>query len=235
MNDKSILVAVDFGSTSNRALDKAIDLARQLGAPLDLVNVCPSVPFGKTEAETPYVDAANDELTKLRARAEAQDVAVHTHVRCENVVFGLLDAIDELAPQLVVVGSHGRSGMKRALMGSISESLARRSPVPILIVPAPAREKIAKLVAWSCRECGHMLVGGESAESCPRCGDFPGHWISATVSKDPIDLDERSVGEGAAMDVAGPDTQDGPSMFVTAPAGAYDRTTPNAEIRIRRF
>ncbi len=235
MDNKSIMVAVDFGSTSNRALDKAIDLARTLAAPLDLVTVCPSVPFGATEAETPYVAAANDELAKLRARAEAEGVATRTHVRCENVVFALLEAIDELAPQMVVLGSHGRTGMKRVLMGSISESIARRSPVPVLIVPAPAREKIAKLVAWSCRECGHILVDGESAESCPRCGDFPGHWISAAISGEPIDVGEPTVGEGAATDLAPPDTQDGPSMFVTAPAGAYDRSTPNAELRIRRF
>jgi hypothetical protein len=156
-------------------------------------------------------------------------------VRCDNVIFGLLDAIDELDPQLVVVGSHGRTGVKRVLMGSISESLARRSPVAVLIVPAPAREKMAKLMAWSCRACGHILVDGESAESCPRCDEFPGHWISATVSNEPADLAEPSVGEGAATGVAPPETQDGPSMFVTAPAGAYDRSTPNAEIRIRRF
>ena len=235
MDNKSIMVAVDFGSTSNRALDKAIDLARTLATPLDLVTVCPSVPFGKSEADTPYVETANKELTELRARAEAAGVETRTHVRCDNVVFGLLDAIDELDPQLVVVGSHGRTGVKRVLMGSVSESLTRRSPVPVLIVPAPARAKIAKLVAWSCRECGHILVDGESAESCPRCGDFPGHWLSATVSDEPIDIAEPTVGEGAATRVEPPDTQDGPSMFVTAPAGAYDRSTPNAEIRIRRF
>ena len=75
--------------------------------------------------------------------------------------------------------------------------------VPVLIVPAPAREKIAKLVAWSCRECGHILVDGESAESCPRCGDFPGHWITATVSDEPIDVGEPTVGEGAATGAGG--------------------------------
>ena len=235
MDNKSIMVAVDFGSTSNRALDKAIDLAQKLAVPLDLVTVCPSVPFGTDEADMPYVETAYRELDELRARAEAAGVTTHTHVRCENVVFALLEAIDELAPQLVVLGSHGRTGVQRVLMGSISESLARRSPVPVLIVPAPARAKIAKLVAWSCRECGHILVDGESAESCPRCGDFPGHWISATVSDQPADVDAPAVGEGVATDVAAPETQDGPSMFVTAPAGAYDRSTPNAEIRIRRF
>ncbi len=235
MENKSIMVAVDFGSTSNRALEKAIELAQKLAVPLDLVNVCPSVPFGTNETETPYVGAAKDELTKLSAQAESQGVTVRTHVRCENVVFGLLDAIEELDPQLVVLGSHGRSGVARVLMGSISESLARRSHVPVLIVPAPEREKIAKLVAWSCRECGHILADGESAESCPRCNEFPAHWISATITNEPIDIDERAVGEGAATSVAAPDTQDGPSMFVTSPAGSYDRTTPNAEIRIRRF
>jgi len=235
MDKTSIMVAVDFGSTSNRALDKAIDLARTLAVPLDLVTVCPSLPFGRTEEDTPYVDGAKAELATLRARTEAAGVEARTHVRCDNVIFGLLEAIDDLAPQLVVLGSHGRSGLKRVLIGSVSESVARRSPVPVLIVPAPAREKIAKLVAWSCRECGHILVDGESADSCARCGDAPGHWISAAISDDPIDLGEPTVGEGAATSVAQPETQDGPSMFVTTPAGAYDRSTPNAEIRIRRF
>lgn len=235
MDKKSIMVAVDFGSTSNRAFEKAIDLARTLAVPLDLVTVCPSLPFGMTETDTPYVGAAKEELGKLAARAEAEGIETRTWVRCGNVVFELLDALEELDPQLAVLGSHGRSGAKRILLGSISESLTRRSPVPVLIVPAPAREKIAKRVAWSCRDCGHILADGESAESCPSCGDFPGHWISAAISDEPIDLGEPTVGEGAATSVAPPETQDGPSMFVTAPAGAYDRSTPNAEIRIRRF
>ena len=187
-----------------------------------------------TESDTPYVEAAKDEMATLRARAESAGVTTRTHVRCDNVVFGLLDAIEELGPQLVVLGSHGRSGVARVLMGSISESLTRRSHVPGLIVPAPEREKIAKLVAWSCRECGHILADGESAQTCPRCNEFPAHWLSAAITGEPVDLDEPSVGEGAATGVASPETQDGPSMFVTAPAG-YDRSTPNAEIRIRRF
>jgi len=235
MDDNNIMVAVDFGSTSNRALDVAIDLAKRLSAPLDLVNVCPSVPFGKSVDDTPYVATAETELAVLAERAAAAGVTARTHVRCENVVFGLLEAIGELKPLLVVLGSHGRAGVSRVLMGSISESVTRRSHVPVLIVPAPEREKIAKLVAWSCRDCGHILVDGESAESCPRCDAYPAHWLSATITSDPVDIAEPSVGEGAATGVAAPDTQDGPSMFVTSPGGSYDRSTPNAEIRVRRY
>ena len=233
MDKQSIMVAVDFGSTSDRALNKAIELGHELGVPLDLVNVCPSLPFGATAEDTPYVETARVELEALRARAVAAGVEARTHVRCDHVAFGLFDAIDELAPQMVVLGSHGRKGVARVLMGSVSESVARQSHVPVLIVPAPERAAIA--VAWSCRECGHILADGESAESCSQCGDFPGHWLSATISHEPADLDEPTVGEGAAMSVAAPDTQDGPSMFVTAPAGSNDRSVPNAEIRIRRF
>jgi universal stress protein family protein len=53
MDNKSIMVAVDFGSTSNRALETAIELAQKLAVPLDLVNVCPSLPFGSSETDTP--------------------------------------------------------------------------------------------------------------------------------------------------------------------------------------
>jgi universal stress protein A len=235
MDKHNIMVAVDFGSTSDRALGKAIELGGKLGVPLDLVTVCPSLPFGASEEDTPYVEAARAELGKLRARVEAAGVEARTYVRCDNVVFGLLDAIDELDPQLVVLGSHGRKGVARMLIGSVSESLARRSHVPVLIVPAPERDALAAETAWCCRECGHILADGESAESCPQCGDFPGHWLSAPIESGPVDAGEPTVGEGAAMSVAAPDTQDGPSMFVTAPAGSNDRSVPNAEIRIRRF
>ena len=192
------------------------------------------MPLGGTDGDTAYVAAAQEELATLRARVEASELVVRTHVRCANVVVGLLDAIDDLDPQFVIVGSHSRRGVARMVVGSISESLARRSQVPVMIVPTP-REKAAALMAWSCRQCGHILVDGESAESCARCGEFPGHWNSASITEQPADVGEPTVGEGAAMDVAPPQTQDGPSMFVTAPAGAYDRSTPNAEIRIRRF
>lgn len=234
MENKTILVAVDFGSSSDRALDFAVDLARKLAAPLDLVHVCPSVPFGKTPAEMPYVASAYEQLGALAARAAAAGVVTRTDVRCDGVLFGLRDAVEELDPQLVVVGSHGRQGVMRFLLGSVSESLARCLAVPVLIVPASERVELAGSIAWSCRECGHILGDDESPESCARCGDSPARWISASISHEPADVGEPSVGEGAGVGVAPPTVDDGPSMIATAPAG-YDRSTPNAEIRIRRF
>lgn len=239
MDKPRIMVAVDFGTTSENALDKAIDLAKRLGASLDIVNISPHVPIEAQEEHTvpPNVEAAWETLEQLRDRAIAAGVDAKAHVRNETVVFGLLEAIDELEPELVVLGSHGRKGVARMLMGSVSESLARRSRVPVLIVPAPERAALAAVAAWSCKACGYILHDGDSAEACPQCGEFPARWLTATLGDEPADAAEPHVGEGAVLDagVAPPDTQDGPSFFATSPAGASDRTTPNAEIRIRRF
>jgi nucleotide-binding universal stress UspA family protein len=236
MNNESILVAVDFGPTSARAFATAVDLAARLGAPLDIVNVCPPIPIEAAEAgDPPYVAAARDELENLANIARARGLAVRTELRSETVVFGLLEAIRERDPQLVVIGSHGRRGVSRALLGSISESLARRSPVPVVIVPSPERHERAQAAAWCCRDCGHILGDSDARDACVRCGARPASWVSAPLTAGPADAGEPTVGEAVFDEGDGPQAVASVSGFVTAPAGSYDRTTPNAEIRVRRY
>jgi hypothetical protein len=177
----------------------------------------------------PYLGLARDELGKLAALAHARHVEAATHLRTETVVFGLLAAIDQLKPDLVIVGSHGRRGIQRALLGSISESLARRAHVPVLIVPSPERQTVAAAAAWACDACGHILSPGDSLDVCAHCGATPVRWLSAPLAGEP------AVGAGAADASAAPDTRDGPSLFATSPAGAYDRSQANPEIRVRRY
>jgi nucleotide-binding universal stress UspA family protein len=236
MGNQSIMAAVDFGSTSNRAFETAVDLARRLGAPLDLVNVCPPIPIEalETGVSPPYVEEAHERLARLRARADELGVRAAVHVRHDTVVFALLEAIDDLRPQLVVVGSHGRQGVARVLLGSISEAIARRSPVPVVIVPSPERAPLVEAAAWSCQACGHILGDGESSDRCARCGACPAEWLSARLGGEPADGDVPSVGEGAAVDVLAPDTQNATELFATAPGG-IGNTETNAELRIRRF
>lgn len=237
MDNGKILVAVDFGATSERAFDTAVDLARRLGAPLDIVNVCPPLPVEADESgsEPPYVAAAQAELAALAERARAAGVVAHTHLRMETVVFALIEAIDELSPALVVLGSHGRRGVARALLGSISDAIARRSRVPVLIVPSPERAPLAVAAAWCCAACGHILDGGERSDRCARCGAFPARWLSAPLGGGPADAGEPSVGEGAAVGVAPPTASDDAELFATRAAGVDDRTVANAELRIRRY
>ena len=144
----------------------------------------------------------------------------------------MLDAIEELSPLVVVLGSHGRAGVSRAHGQHFRVGHAAQ-PRADAIVPAPERSKIAQRVAWRCRRSRHILVDGESTGSCAAAQPILPHWLSAAVTSDPVDIAEPSVGEGAATGLDA--TQTTALMFVTSPAGSYDRSTPNAEIRIRRF
>lgn len=143
----NILVAIDFSECSTPALAQAIRLAGLTGARLHLGYVARSGAFivdttysRNVPEEFPEARAALADLQRLQAQL-AVGINSETHVRLSmSAQDGLLGLIMELKPDLVVVGSHGKGAFKRAILGSVCHHLALRSPVPVLIVPAPGRE-----------------------------------------------------------------------------------------------
>ncbi|KAF7962710.1 universal stress protein UspA [Cupriavidus sp. UYMU48A] len=145
---KKILVAVDGSHCSDLALDHAIGLAAICDAELQLVHV---IDNGYLKYDMGYVD-----LTDLRSGliqggedllAQAQEKAKAAHVRCQTVMIDEIVAMGDIAHQirqlvedsaaeLVVLGTHGRHGVSRLLLGSVAESLVRQCPVPVLLVRA---------------------------------------------------------------------------------------------------
>jgi nucleotide-binding universal stress UspA family protein len=231
MSARNILIAIDFGRESARALDAAIDLAAKLGVALEIAHVCPPAP-PPAEPDGPYLDAANQLLAEAADKVRACGVVPITHLKQDTVVFALLELIEERQPSLVVVGSHGRHGVSRALLGSVSDSLARRASVPVLIVPGTERRAAASRAAWSCAACGHILGDGESTFGCQRCGATPANWIGATLAPGPVDAGAPAVGEAVASDLTETQTRETLGLFSTSPAGTegYD---VNPELRVR--
>ncbi|MBS0449517.1 MAG: universal stress protein [Proteobacteria bacterium] len=148
-----ILVPIDGSTTATRGLDEAVALARLTHARLRLLCVLDVLTFasGFEPAATyvadvvPLMKQAGVELlaaAKLRAAAagvEADSVLV------ERVGARIAEIVAEQALEwkadLVVVGTHGRRGIGRALLGSDAEQILRCAPVPVLLVrsaPAPA-------------------------------------------------------------------------------------------------
>jgi nucleotide-binding universal stress UspA family protein len=78
--------------------------------------------------------AARSSLEKLAA----EQGGLRSELRCGDPAAEILRAIDELKPELVVMGTHGRRGLARLLLGSVAEKVVRSSPVPVLTVPARA-------------------------------------------------------------------------------------------------
>lgn len=138
----NILVPVDFGEPSERALEVAIDLAKHNGAHVTLLHVF-DVPASYAgmgilpiDLLAPMWDAGRKQLedTVLKVKATLPTV---TERMARGVPWReILSAIEQLRPDLVVMGTHGRRGIPRAVLGSVAEKIVRLSPVPVLTVPA---------------------------------------------------------------------------------------------------
>lgn len=144
-----ILVPIDGSATSGRGLDEAIKLARLTGAELRLVHVVDELLFA-TGFET-YAAYANDVVPFMRQAGEkilqdGKGRVENAGLKVDTVLFEgvatrlaevVLDQVGVWSADLVVIGSHGRRGIGRALMGSDAEQVVRTAPVPVLVVRAP--------------------------------------------------------------------------------------------------
>ena len=142
-----ILVGIDFSDSSARAMYHAVQLAERLGAVLHFCHI--TQPIADLPAhqdlglnlprELTNAYDARTRLERMRAML-CSSLAVDLHLRVGSPVQGLLELVDELKPDLLVVGSHGHGAVMRMLLGSVSTALTHRSPVPVLVVPAPGHE-----------------------------------------------------------------------------------------------
>lgn len=134
---KQILVPVDFSECTEKALAYAVPFARQFGATVTLLHVMepPYLPASEmgVVVEVESKEEAQKELAALQARL-ADRVRCQTMTRKGSAEHEILDAAKELSSDLIILGTHGRTGVERLLMGSTVEKVVRRAGCPILIV-----------------------------------------------------------------------------------------------------
>lgn len=141
-----ILVGIDFSESSAGAMYHAIALAERLKADLHLCHVDSNAAINaptdlglNVPAEFKDAQQARQRLERMRAMIGAK-LNVELHVRMGDAVQGMLDLANEIKPDMVVVGCRGSGAVKRFILGSVSSDLARKSPVPVLVVPVPGNE-----------------------------------------------------------------------------------------------
>ncbi|HXJ49844.1 MAG TPA: universal stress protein [Burkholderiales bacterium] len=145
---RRILVAVDGSPTSMKGLREAIRLAKDDRAQLFIVHVVNELyAFANLEGLTAGVDivpalreGGRRVLAKAKAVADKERIRAKTLMR-ETPGGAAADLIVREARKqradLIVLGTHGRRGLRRAVLGSDAEQVVRRSPVPVLLVRAP--------------------------------------------------------------------------------------------------
>lgn len=143
---KKILVAFDFSEPAGRALRWAHDLGKHTGATLEVVHVHPDLydgrgtpelglPWPSSGQEERYMRFLEQELkTAVTGLVSPLDREVPVHVVRGDPVKRVLALAEEIGADLLCVGSTGKGGVQRVLLGSVSEYLLRSSPVPVLIV-----------------------------------------------------------------------------------------------------
>jgi len=146
-----LFVPVDGSAPSTEAVTLAARLAHEWSAELVFAHVldadrlvCAEVPG--LDVGSILHDAANDGrrlLASATASAAALGITARTHLREGRTVETLLGLARDDAADLIAIGSHGRSGFSRLVMGSTTEALLRVCPIPVLVVHAPAESSAA--------------------------------------------------------------------------------------------
>jgi nucleotide-binding universal stress UspA family protein len=142
---RKILVPTDFSEHSNLALQYAVELAQHYGASLTLAHVYPIVNYAAAEGFALYTP---EQLASLMTQLGDQMKATEDQARAagatqldSTMLQG--DAYQEVINlakdyDMVVMGTHGRTGFKHALLGSVAEKIVRTCPCPVLTVRSPS-------------------------------------------------------------------------------------------------
>ncbi|WP_423998011.1 universal stress protein [Halorubrum trapanicum] len=140
-----ILVPTDGSPASDAAIEHAIDLADQYGARLHALYVVDGAAYSSLEAGAEIVvealESEGEEATR-RVSDAAADAGVEcvTSVTSGTAYRSIHDYVDEHGIDVVVMGTHGRKGLDRYLLGSVTERVVRTSDVPVLTVRQPTDE-----------------------------------------------------------------------------------------------
>lgn len=136
----SLLVPVDFSPCSEGLVEEAVQLARRLGVGVDLLHVMETPAIGPKPMHAAPSEArgseeeAKEKLDALSRRSIELEVPVRTVLRQGSVAEVILDVARTLEPDMIVMGTHGRTGVLRVVLGSVAEHVIRRAEVPVMTV-----------------------------------------------------------------------------------------------------
>jgi universal stress protein A len=148
MSERKILFPTDFSHTGDAALALATSLARERGATLLIVHVEePPAAYGAGEMYYGMPDPVTEDLRKMLLEVKPTDgsVPVRHQLITGDPASSIVRCAQDEGVELIVMGTHGRTGLMRLLMGSVAEAVVRRSPCPVLTLRQPHIAETATL------------------------------------------------------------------------------------------
>ena len=134
-----IVVATDFSECSQRALDLALEVASKFDSKLTLVHSWEAPPYSiaggifvAVDIATPIEHAAVAALAKATAELQLRMPSATSLIRSGSPWEEVIAAATSVHADLIVLGTHGRRGLNRALLGSVAEKVVRMARIPVL-------------------------------------------------------------------------------------------------------
>jgi nucleotide-binding universal stress UspA family protein len=225
-----ILVPLDGSTFAEAALPLALSLTGKTGASMHLVSVLePVPPSGENLWSEETRDCLTDYLGDVAERARRAGVEVTTAVRFGPVADTLLLEADEERADLIVLATHGRGSLARALLGSVAYALSRRARTPLMFVRPREDADAEPGLSRPLRTILVPLDGSEHSESAldkaVELGQaFGSHYHLTRIVHHPVDLDSPHVPFTAQVDQ---------EILAAAKASALDYVEQQAD-RMRR-
>ncbi|PSP41003.1 universal stress protein [Halobacteriales archaeon QH_10_70_21] len=133
-----ILLPTDGSDASDRAVEQAVGLARETGAELHVLFVVEDIPYAPEmmddTVEEELQGIGEEAIAAIEARADEAGVDVVSAIRKGAPHSAILEYADGEGVDAIVMGTHGRSGLDRYLLGSVTERVVRTADVPVLTV-----------------------------------------------------------------------------------------------------
>lgn len=158
MKINKILVPIDFSDYSKSALRYAVNFAKLFNAEILLIYVVepviypPDFSMGQIAiptVATEFDERAREELNKLAKNEIPQEIKVTTLIKSGKPFVEIIDTASEADVDLIIIATHGHSGVEHILFGSTAEKVVRKAPCPVLTLREPVkgfmfREEIKK-------------------------------------------------------------------------------------------
>jgi len=143
---QKIFVPTDFSRSAEHALERAVHLAKLAQGEIHLLHAY-TLPVTVGVSDVPLAfpqeffdqvrDAAQAHLDRLVRTVTAQGVRVQPHLVCDTPARAILEAAESIVPDVIVMGTHGRTGMKHVLLGSVAERTVRLAHCPVMTIKSP--------------------------------------------------------------------------------------------------
>ena len=146
---KNILVPYDFTGFADSAFEKAIEIGEKFGSKIILLTIInngiDTSGMSLSRAEEAYDETekqAEEKLDKIKESVSHMDISVKI-IHNPSTIDGILSFIDKNDIDLIVMGSHGRSGFKKLVLGSVASAIITKAPCPVLTVKSSKSHNVA--------------------------------------------------------------------------------------------